>query len=101
MRRDVVVRKPFDFLPAIVWALAIDAIDFVAGIFTLLLTVIGVGVVLDWVVDIIQGILALILFEDSQIAIYGTGVDLVPIPLWDFLPTFTAVVLAKQWGLIK
>ena len=96
------LRKPFGILPDWFWAGAIDAVDVLGNIVsTILLAVFGIGVALDLLVDAIQGIAALIIFEDVSVAILGTGGDALLPPPFDVFPSVSALVWAKKLNVIK
>jgi len=101
MNRGLAVRKPFRFLPAIVWAILLDAIDYTAGVATFLLSFVGIGLVLDVLVDVVQTVLALIIFEDSAKILLSGGWEALPIPGIDIVPSFTAYVLLTEANIIK
>ena len=91
-REKVKVRKWAKFLPAWAWALGLDALDVVPAAVNTILSFFGVGVVLDWTLDVVQGALALLIFEDARVWAIATGVELVlPAPL-DISPTYLALV---------
>jgi hypothetical protein len=93
------VKRPFAFLPPIVWAVAIDALDIIPAIINTILTaVMGAGVAIDFGLDVVQTILAFIIFEDAAFAI--TNVDfLLPAP-FDVFPAYTAKIIAKEMKLV-
>lgn len=94
------VRKPFGFLPSIVWVIALDLVDVVPNIINTLLIALGVtapaGVVLDGIVDFIQTGLLLAIFEKPQELIFG-AIELVVPPPFDVFPTFTGIYLYKTF----
>jgi hypothetical protein len=92
------VRKPFAFLPPIAWAIAIDALDVVPAAINTVLNFLGVGIAIDFTLDVVQTIIAFIIFEDAAFAI--TNVDfLLPAP-FDVFPAYTAKIIAHQMKLI-
>lgn len=91
---NATVRKPFKFLPDIMWAILIDSIDIIPAIINTFLTAFfGVGIAFDLFVDVIQMIFALIIFEDPLFAIVNPDL-IIPAP-FDVFPSYTAKVLFK------
>ena len=98
------VKQQFRFLPPIVWALLIDATDtVVTTISTLLLTVFGIGLVTDIGWDVVQSVMALLIFEDPTIALLN--LDVIIPPPFDIFPTFTARIIVNDYlggnGILK
>ena len=66
-----------------------------------LYTFIGLGIGLDLIGDGIQTFFAFMIFEDPLIPILAGGGDAVLPPAFDVLPTFTALVIAREKGMLK
>jgi hypothetical protein len=96
---NIEVRKPFRFLPAIAWAILIDAIDIFGNAVSLILMAVFIplGLVPDVGIDLIQSLLGLLVFENFTMTLGGSTDFLLPPPL-DLLPTYTFTYLALTRG---
>jgi len=98
----VEVRKSFHAIPivgknAYFWALVIDSLDIVGAITDFILGLLSggiAGVSSNVVIDGFQTALALVIFENPEVAVLGGGTDLVLPPPIDVFPTFTGIVFA-------
>jgi len=92
------VRKPFRFAPPILWAIAIDTVDIVSNIpavgFYLTGVLFPLGLALDIGVDVLQTLLACIIFENTTFALLDADF-LLPPPL-DLYPNYTALVVLDE-----
>jgi len=96
----VEVRKEFQKIPVVgknayFWALLIDSLDAVGVAADVILGLLGSGIAgigSNIVMDGFQSALALVIFENPEVAIIGGGGDLVIPPTLDVFPTFTAAV---------
>mgnify|MGYP001394813978 CR=1 FL=1 len=94
------VRKPFAFLPAIAWAVGIDAIDLFPNVINFVLQFFGgVGLALDVFFDVVQTVIAMMIFDDPAFVI--TNVDFILPPGFDIFPSYTAKVIMYEMGLVK
>lgn len=94
----VELKKPF-IGPPILWALALDGVDLVAGGINLIATLAGgAGLGLDAGVDVLQSLAAYFIFEDITYAFIPGGVELILPPGFDMFPTYTAKVLLDERG---
>ena len=101
MRQRVKVKKPFSILPGLIWAMLLDLLDIMHSAFTAILSAVGVGIGLDLFVDLIQIAIAYFIFEDYRM-VFGPGVaDVVLPPVLDIFPSYTALYIALDSGLIK
>lgn len=113
MKTKVKVRKPFKFLPGVVWAIILDLLS-------ILLLALGIGVVLvlsalsigvgspafgtaDQIFTVLYGVVQLLatylIFDEPKMLIVG-GAKTIPLigTLLDLLPSYTAVYILIEWG---
>lgn len=96
MAKTVEVEKPFGFLPAIAWAILLDVVDVAGNIVNVILAAAGIGFVTDVIVDVVQVVIGLAIFKDKSIPLINVGEIALP-PALDAFPTYTAIVLYKQY----
>ena len=91
-------KDKFKFLPAIVWCILIDALDFVAGIIPDLLLALGIvpGEGLGILLDIVQAGAVYTVFGDKNAALLVSSEMLLPQSLGDsFFPIVTLTYLLR------
>ena len=103
----VKLRAPFSKfpIPAIVYAIAIDALDLLPNLIEFAASLTGIGILAalatNLAMDAVQGVIAFFVFD--SILIWGASTvaeGFFPAPI-DVLPTYTAMFLAIERGLIK
>lgn len=104
------VNKKFAFLPGIIWALALDTVDVLGFVKTLVATLLvpvlgplglAVDIVLDGIIDLAQGLVALFVFSNPKMWQVGTSIDLIAVPGFDLLPSYTLTALAIDLKLLR
>lgn len=96
------VRKPFILFrnaraSKYIYAVLIDALDIFSNLINAILTAIGlggVGLALDGVADILQTLLALIIFEDPVFSI--ANIDFILPQGFDIFPAYTSKIIASD-----
>jgi len=89
----VVVREWARFLPAWVWCIGLDASDIATNIADFALGFIGIGIIIDLGVDLIQGTISYAIFETPEMWKNGFGMDALLIPGLDILPSYTTAYI--------
>lgn len=88
----VKLRAPFDrFNHPYAYAILLDLVDIFGGFLP----------IAGEFIDLVQTILALMIYENRSIAILSGGLDLILPGLPDFLPTFTIRIFLAKRGLIN
>ena len=87
------VREWAGFLPAWVWCVELDAADVATNLADFVLGFIGVGIVVDLVGDILEGVIAYAIFETPEMWKIGFGIDALLLPGLDILPSYSAAYL--------
>lgn len=110
MTKQIVVRKWGRRVPALAWAMGLDALDIIPNTVDAVLTILGLsvggigatfGLATNTIFDMIQGLLSIVIFEDQRMWIGAFAGDVfLPSPL-DLFPTYTTSALAIQLGLWK
>ena len=89
----VKVKKQFSFLPPLVWCGLLDAIDFVSvPISTILIALVGtapLGIAIEKVIDAIQVLLGLMVFE-GNVALLASSEFVLPGP-FNIFPSYIAI----------
>ena len=89
---EVKLRAPFDRFPhPYAYALLLDAVDILGGFLP----------IAGEIMDLVQTVLALMIFENRTIALLSGGLDLLLPGFPDFLPTFTIRVFLAKRGLLN
>ena len=104
------VRRPFRFLSPMIWAILLDATDFLASLVLLVVRTIifffgltGVPLFIFGVaiLTFVQVVLALIIFADPLFALSNLDIVAGFIPGGKLFPSYTAKIFAHQKGLVK
>ena len=94
------VRRHFAFFPPILWAALIDSLDLFPNVINFVLQFFGgVGLALDVFFDVVQTVIAMMIFDDPAFVI--TNVDFILPPGFDIFPSYTAKVIMYEMGLVK
>ena len=103
----VKLRAPFSKfpIPAIVYTLSIDALDFVPNAIEFLASLTGIGIPFaigtNLAMDGIQLGISFFVFESPLLWLGASGAEvIIPAPL-DIFPSYTAMAIAIERGLIK
>ncbi len=103
----VKLRAPFSKfkIPAIVYALTIDALDIVPNLIETIVSVTGIGIPFavgtNLAMDGIQLAISFFVFESPLMWLGASGAEvIIPAPI-DIFPTYTALAIAIDRGLIK
>ncbi len=87
---EVALRKPFDRFPhPYIYALLIDALD-----------IFGFLPIIGEIMDVVQALIALAIFENVSIGLIGGAADLILAGLPDVIPTFTIRVFLAKRGIL-
>ena len=90
---EVKLRKWARILPGYVWAVGLDAIDFLSFPISFLVPV-------DTVLDVPQAIASFLIFDD--VYMWGGGLVELALPAgFDLFPSYTALYIARSQGWIK